>query len=97
MQRSAQLLITSYDKQKVDQGYKEILAIKSKNIHVGKPKPQKVSSTKNQPPIWGCEDNDLKQVSITIDGEFEDIRKLLSIKTIEGVYMQLFLEKESTA
>lgn len=97
MQRSAQLLITSYDQRKVDQGYERILAIKSKKIHVGTPKNQKVKLTKGQPQIWGCDKNDLKQISISISGSIEDLQKLLSIKTIEGVYMQLLLEKKSVA
>jgi hypothetical protein len=58
---------------------------------MGKPKIQKVKFTKDQPVIWGCDKNDLKQVSIPISGSIEDMTKLLAIKTIEGVYMQLLL------
>ena len=97
MLRSAQLLITSYDQRKVDQGYRKILSAKPKKIDIGTPKIQKVKSTKDQPIIWGCDKNDLKQMSIPITGSIEDLKKLISIKTIKGVYMQLLLEKELAA
>ncbi|HVB66205.1 MAG TPA: hypothetical protein VND01_00750 [Candidatus Acidoferrales bacterium] len=97
MRRSAQLLITSYDRLKVDQGYRKILATKPKGVDVGRPKIQKVEFTKDQPIIWGCNKNDLRQMSIPITGSIEDLKKLISIKTIEGVYMQLLLEKELDA
>jgi hypothetical protein len=97
MLHSAHLIITSYDKQKVDQGYKKILSAKSKKIDMGTPKIQKVKFAKNQPMIWGCDKNDLKQMTIPLSGSIEDLKKLITIKTIEGVYMQLLLEKELTA
>jgi len=97
MLHSAHLIITSYDKQKVDQGYKKILSVKSKKIDMGTPKIQKIKSTKNQPIIWGCDKNDLKQMTIPLSGSIEDLKKLITIKTIEGVYMQLLLKKELTA
>ena len=94
MQHSAQLFITSYDQGKIDEGYKKIISKKTKNIDIGSPKIQKVKTTKGQPTIWGCDKNDLKQVSIPVSGSIEDLTKLLAIKTIEGVYMQLLLAKK---
>ena len=79
---------------KSPKGYNAILS-KQKNlaIKVGVPTKQKVRLGKNDPPIWGCKGNDLKRITIPISGSLDDLTQLLALKTIEGVYMQLLLQK----
>ena len=93
---SAQLVITSYDQKKTKQGLE---AIRAKSgilkIEMGRPKTQAVRLSKDKPAIWGCEGRDLKRLSVEVSGSTEALAKLVSIKTIEGVYMQLLVKKQT--
>lgn len=90
MQKSAQLVLTSYNSKTIDVSIESILSQALKmNISVkGKPVSSAVSSNKKIP-MWGCEKNDVKRKSVFVSGSIQDLMKLIRIETPEGVYIQL--------
>lgn len=91
MQKSAQLVLTSYNLKTIDVSIDAILSQAVKmNISVeGKPVSSKVVPSKKTTPMWGCERDDVQRKSIFVSGSIDDLKKLIKIKTPEGVYVQL--------
>jgi len=86
MEKTAQLVLNSYDASKIQNAISNIKKSKSTlNIKLGKP-----VTSKSKVTIWGCQTNDLKQKTMPISGTQSDLKKLLLKLTVtEGVYIQL--------
>ncbi len=91
MQKSAQLVLTSYNSKTIDVSIESILSQALKmNISVeGKPVSSKVIPSNKKIPMWGCEKDDVKRKSVFVSGSIQDLMKLIRIETPEGVYVQL--------
>ena len=93
MQKSATLVLTSYDLQKIEGAISKIKKSTSKlHVTTGEPVTQKIKLIEVQPPIWGCKKADLKRQAISLNGSEKDLQKLTKITVPQGVYLQLLLQ-----
>ncbi|MHB8546500.1 MAG: hypothetical protein ACYDAJ_07020 [Nitrosotalea sp.] len=91
MEKSAKLVVTSYDLPKVNGTITKIMKQSSRlNVNVtGGPITMRMTVSQNQPKIWGCEGDDVKMKSISVSGSSDNLKKLLKIHAPDGVYLQL--------
>lgn len=96
MQKSAKLVLTSYNLDTINTSLAVILAqaVKMRVSVEGTPVSSKVVFSNDDTPIWGCKRSDVKRKSVFVSGSVQDLKKLIKIKTAEGVYVQL-LPKEN--
>jgi hypothetical protein len=94
MYKSAQLIATSYDFDKIDKSLEKILEQAKKfNVQAsGKPTSRKVVFSDKENPLWGCMKSDVKCKSVYVSGSVENLKKIIKIKALGGVYIQLVLE-----
>jgi ribosomal protein S17 len=91
MEKTAKLVVTSYDLPKVNGTITKIMQQSSK-YHVNvtsSPVTLKMTVSHDQPKIWGRKGDDVKMKSIFVSGSSDDLRKLLKIQAPDGVYIQL--------
>ena len=88
MEKTAQLVLNSYDSLKIETAISNIKKSKSKlNVKLGEP-----VTSKSKVKIWGCQTNglNLRQKTMSVSGSQEDLKRLLlKLKVTEGVYIQL--------
>lgn len=98
MEKSARLVLTSYDSSKIKGAISTIQkSTKTGRVDVkfGKPVDQKVKWTSGQPRIWGCSKADLKRKYVLVSGKTSDLRKISKVQVPKGVYVQLLLKQHA--
>ena len=92
MNKTAQIILTGYDNSKIQ---KSILRIKeySEKINVKLDlEPPKNEQIKAKSKLWGCEKNNAQQKIIDVTGKKDDLQKIIDLKIIDGIYLQLLLK-----
>ena len=87
--KSAQVVLTGYDKPKIDKTIKSLIEY-TKKINVEIVNSQTEISAKSK--LWGCEKDNLEQKILFLNGTMDDLRKILYAKTEDGIYLQLLLK-----
>lgn len=92
MQKSAKIVLTSYDLPKINDAIKTIrLTASDLKIKAGSPRSLKVKKNPDQP-IWGCDASDLKRKAIPIKASTKNLKKFTKIKMPTGVVLQVSLQ-----
>ena len=86
--KTAQVILTGYDKPKMDKSVKKILKY-SKKIGLSVIKDGLKIKPKSK--LWGCEKNNVKEETIFLSGTIDDLEKILHVKIKDGIYLQLLL------
>lgn len=92
MKKTAHLVLTGYEPSKIEG---TISQIKKYTKQIGLEAKEESVLVKGKSELWGCQKDDTKQKSILVSGSMEDLQKLIKFKTVDGVYLQLLLTKES--
>ncbi len=89
MTESAQVVLTGYDKPKINESVKTLREYSKKiNVEIV----EEHAKIKAKSKLWGCEKNNLKQEILFLSGTMDDLRKILHVKTEDGIYLQLLLK-----
>ena len=86
-----QIILTGYNVPQIDRAVSAILKNMSRfNIKILKnPSVQNVSRFDNEPKLWGCNYDDVTRKVMTVDGSFVDMKKLVNVKTPNGVLVEM--------
>ncbi len=89
MIKSAQVVLTGYDKPKIAESIKMIKRYsKTVNVKIIKDSTEVKAKSK----LWGCEKNNIIQEILFLSGAMDDLQKILDAKTKDGIYLQLLLK-----
>ena len=86
-----QIILTGYDVPKINRAVSAILKNMSRfNIKILKnPSVQNVGRSDSEPKLWGCNYDDVTRKVMTVDGSFVDMKKLVNVKTPDGVLVEM--------
>ena len=89
MTKSAQVILTGYDKPKMNKSIvmmkKYFKTINVKIIEDG-------TTVKAKSKLWGCEEGNIEQEVISLSGTMDNLQKILYAKPTDGIYLQLLLK-----
>ncbi len=89
MTKSAQVVLTGYDRPKIDESIKMIRRYsKTVNVKIVEDSAEVKAKSK----LWGCEKNNIEQEILFLRGTMDDLQKILDAKTKDGIYLQLLLK-----
>ncbi len=92
MTKTAQIILTGYDKSKIQKSV-SIIEDYSKKINLTLDlEPLKADQIKAKSKLWGCEKNNAQQKIIDVTGVKDDLQKILDLKIVDGIYLQLLLK-----
>lgn len=92
MTKTAQIILTGYDTYKIQKSI-SLIEEYSKKINVKLDlEPPRDEQVKAQSKLWGCEKNNTKQKIIDVIGKKDDLQKIIDLKIIDGIYLQLLLK-----
>ena len=89
MNRSAQVILTGYDKTKIDESVKIIKKYSKQvniEIHEG------LGEIKAKSELWGCNKDNAEQRILFLTGTQDALQSILDAKTLDGIYLQLLLK-----
>ena len=87
--QSAKLVFTGYDESKINRSIDMILKNITKfDISVQKEPFSEKIPKQNIPKIWGLDRTKAKRKSIIINSDFENLKNLIKVKTIDGVLVE---------
>lgn len=90
MQIQAQLALTGYNDRNVKLALKKIMEkLSDSKITVNGDPIKQSEPLDNQPPLHGCDHNDLTVISISVSGSLKDVKRLVETKTPRGVMVEL--------
>ena len=89
MNRSAQAILTGYDKTKIDESVKIIKKhSKQVNIEIN----EGLEAIKAKSELWGCNKDNVEQRILFLTGTRDALQSILDAKTKDGIYLQLLLK-----
>lgn len=89
MLKSAQVVLTGYNKSEIDKSVKEMNRyLKTINVEIS----QNTAPIKAKSKLWGCEKNNIKEETFAIKGQENDLQKIFDARISDGVYLQLLLK-----
>lgn len=89
MLKSAQVVLTGYNKSEIDKSVKEIHKyLKTINVQTT----QDTTPIKAKSKLWGCEKNNIEEEILSIRGSENDLRKILNARISDGIYLQLLVK-----
>ena len=92
MTKTAQIILTGYDNFKIQKSVSLIKSYSKKiNVELNL-EPPKDEQIKAKSKLWGCEKNNAQQKVIDVTGRKDDLQKIIDLKIIDGIYLQLLLK-----
>lgn len=89
MNSSAQVILTGYDKIKIDKSVKIIKEYsKQINIEIN----EGLEEIEAKAELWGCNNNGVERRILFLTGTIDNLQSILDAKTEEGIYLQLLLK-----
>ena len=89
MTKTAQVILTGYDSKKIAESVRMIKDhSRQANITIVEEAERIEAGGK----LWGCNESNVKQEVLFLAGTKDDLRRILDIKTTDGIYLQLLLK-----
>lgn len=89
MNSSAQVILTGYDKTKIDESVKIIRRYsKQVNVEIN----EGLEEIKAKSELWGCNNDNVEQRILFLTGTRDALQSILDAKTKDGIYLQLLLK-----
>lgn len=92
MTKTAQIILTGYNKLKIQDSVSIIENYSKENNLTLNLEPLKKDQIKAKSKLWGCEKNNVQQKIIDVTGVKDDLQRILDLKIIDGIYLQLLLK-----
>ena len=90
--KTAQIILTGYDESEIQKSVSLIEEFSKKNNVELDLEPPKDEQIKAKSRLWGCEKNSAQQKIMDVTGRKDDLQKLIDLKIIDGIYLQLLLK-----